>query len=164
MYGAEKYEDGTHRWTLCRSFLQLLEDTGGPPQALQTLCEECFYLGGGGNGLFDKITKQNFNTIFERTKTGLDGRYKIVNTVDQNRKLLELLHHCIAGIPVNRNTLLDPYTKTDTIANLERDAHIIMDLLDDACTQFTIKMPFFFVSLYNDRLRVVDFALKEALR
>ncbi|KAF9936090.1 hypothetical protein BGZ65_002758 [Modicella reniformis] len=40
--GAEKFDCGAYKWMLCRQFLQLLEDTGGLPHALQYLFEQCF--------------------------------------------------------------------------------------------------------------------------
>src|SRR5207248_10975527 len=40
-YNAEKYICGEYKWKLCRPFLQLLEDTGGLPRALQYVFERC---------------------------------------------------------------------------------------------------------------------------
>ncbi|KAG0050077.1 hypothetical protein BGZ83_005162 [Gryganskiella cystojenkinii] len=164
-YGAEKYDCGIYKWKLCRHFLELLEDTGGLPRALELLFGQCFLFGGGGDGFFRNINHQNFDTIFTRVKDGLETRYKIYGAVEAKKKLaLTLLHTSIVGRPVERGTLMDPDDKDSTIARLEQDAHIILEACNSPGNRFTIKMPLFFVCLYNDILHVVDFGIQERLR
>ncbi|KAF9361117.1 hypothetical protein BGX26_005746 [Mortierella sp. AD094] len=134
--GAEKFACGTHKWKLSE--------------------------------FFRNINNQDFNNVYMRTKDGLERRYNIYAAVKKNAKLSQmLLHHSISGSPVERTTSLDPGDKETTIVSLERDAHIILDAADPsnaACTKFVIKMPLFFVSLYNDILQVVDFSLQKTLQ
>jgi hypothetical protein len=162
-FDAEKFDCGTYKWMLCQPFLQLLEDTGGLPRALQYVFEECFKI--GSNGFFDIINKQNFNTIFGNVKHRLQEYYNIYGTIEKNRKLaLELLYHSIDAIPVSRKTCLDPSDQDCTIENLERDAYIILNPCDATSSEFTINMPFFFICIYNDILKVVNRGLEEVFR
>ncbi|KAG0045713.1 hypothetical protein BGZ83_009041 [Gryganskiella cystojenkinii] len=164
-YGAEKYDCGAYKWKLCRQFLEVLEDTGGLPRALELLFGQCFLLGHGGKGFFRGINNQNFNTIFTNVKNGLQTRYKIYGAVAAKKKLaLMLLHTSITGRPVIREELMDPDDENSAVARLEQDAHIILDACNSSGTLFTIKMPLFFVCLYNDILRVVDYEIQERLR
>ncbi|PKY47590.1 hypothetical protein RhiirA4_522912 [Rhizophagus irregularis] len=156
-FDAETFDSGTYKWMFCRPFLQLLEDTGGLPRALQYVLDECFEIEGSGKKFFKKIYKQNFNTIFKNVKRHLQERYNIYNTIENNEKLaLELLYHSINAIPVSRKTCLDPSKQDCTIGNLERDAHIIFNPCNANSFEFTINMPFFFICIYNDILKIVN--------
>ncbi|CAB5364970.1 unnamed protein product [Rhizophagus irregularis] len=164
-YDAEKFNCGSYKWMLCQPFLQLLEDTRGLPRALQYVFEVCFEIETDRKKFFGDIHKQHFNTIFYNVKHRLQERYNIYGTIEKNKKLaLELLYHSIDAIPVKRKTCLDPSNKDCTIENLEHDAHIILSPCDDTFSEFTIKMPFFFVCLYNDKLKIVEFSLEETFR
>ncbi|CAG8582460.1 13754_t:CDS:2 [Acaulospora morrowiae] len=164
-YDAEKFACGTYKWMLCRPFLQLLEDTGGLPRALQYIFDVCFEIEVNGKKFFDDIYQQHFNTIFYNVKHHLQERYNIYETIEKNEKLaLELLFHSIDAIPVHRKTCLDPSDQDCTIENLERDAHIILNPRNATSSEFTIKMPFFFICLYNDKLKIIDSNLEETLR
>ncbi|GBC05179.1 hypothetical protein RclHR1_06080008 [Rhizophagus clarus] len=164
-YDVEKFDCGTYKWMLCRPFLQLLEDTGGLPRALQYVFEVCFEIEVDRKKFFNDIHNQHFNIIFNNVKHRLQMRYNIYETIEKNKKLaLELLYHSIDAIPVLRETCLDPNDEVCTIKNLERDAHIILSSCDDTSSGFTIKMPFFFICLYNDKLKIMDFNLEETFR
>ena len=165
-FNANKYDNGTYEYLLCRPFLQILEDTGGLPRALQYLFDECFDIGNGGKNFFDDIKIQDFNTIFTNVKKELNKRYNIHYTIRSNEKLaLELLHYSIDAIPVNRGTcLVDKYDPKYTIESLERNAHIILNPYNGSDTEFTIAMPFLFVSIYNDILKIVDLELTKAFQ
>ncbi|PKY51439.1 hypothetical protein RhiirA4_468482 [Rhizophagus irregularis] len=161
-FDAETFDCGTYKWMLCQPFLQLLEDTGGLPRALQYVLDECFKIEGGEKEFFEKIYKQHFNTIFYNVKHHLQECYNIYKTIENNEKLaLELLYHSIDAIPVSYNTCLDPSKQDYTIEKLERDTHIILNPCDHYSFEFTIKMPFFFICLYNDKLKIVDRELEE---
>ncbi|CAG8738589.1 12725_t:CDS:1, partial [Acaulospora morrowiae] len=164
-YHAEKFGCGTYKWMLCRPFLQLLEDTGGLPRALQYIFDVCFEIEVDGKKFFDDIYQQHFNTIFYNVKHHLQERYNIYETISKNEKLaLELLFHSIDAIPVHRKACLDPSDQDCTIESLERDAHIILNPCNATSSEFTIKMPFFFICLYNDKLKIIDFNLEATLR
>ncbi|CAB5395651.1 unnamed protein product [Rhizophagus irregularis] len=139
--------------------------TGGLPRALQYVFEVCFEIETDRKKFFGDIHKQHFNTIFYNVKHRLQERYNIYGTIEKNKKLaLELLYHSIDAIPVKRKICLDPSDKDCTIGNLERDAHIILSPCNDTFSEFTIKMPFFFVCLYNDKLKIMDFSLEETFQ
>ncbi|GBB87908.1 hypothetical protein RclHR1_01440023 [Rhizophagus clarus] len=164
-FDAETFDCGTYKWLLCQPFLQLLDDTGGLPRALQYVFSECFKINGGGKEFFNNINNQHFNTIFNNVKVYLEERYKIYKAIENNEKLyLELLYHSIDAIPVYRKTCLDPNDQSCTIENLERDSHIILNSCNDDSSKFIIKMPFFFIALYNDRLKIVSRQLEEVFR
>jgi hypothetical protein len=167
-FGAkEKFDCGTYKWMLCQPFLQLLEDTGGLPRALQYIFDECFKSNVEieSNGFFDNIYNQNFNTIFGNVKRRLQERYNMYRTIETNKKLaLELLYHSIDAIPVSREKCLDPSDQNSTIENLERDTHIILNPCDVTSFKFAIKMPFFFICIYNDELKVVNGKLEEVFQ
>jgi hypothetical protein len=164
-FDAETFDCGTYKWLLCQPFLQLLDDTGGLPRALQYVFSECFKINGGGKEFFDNVNNQHFNTIFNNVKVYLEERYKIYEAIENNEKLyLELLYYSIDAIPVHRKTCLDPSDQSCTIENLERDSHIILNSCDDDSSKFIIKMPFFFIALYNDRLKIVSRQLEEVFR
>ncbi|GJJ68147.1 hypothetical protein EMPS_00493 [Entomortierella parvispora] len=164
-YKAEKCECIANKWNLCRHFLQLLEDTGGLPRALELLFAWCFQIGGNGEKFFREIAKQNFDAIFGHIKSGLEAYYSIHGTVSANKSLaLSLLHASIVGRPLSRGTLMDPNNVHSSVAHLEEDSHIILEACNPAGTQFTIKMPLFFICLYNDVLQVVDHKIEERLR
>jgi hypothetical protein len=151
-YDAEKFGCGTYKWMLCRPFLQLLEDTGGLPRAIQYVFEVCFEA--AGKKFFDNLHNQHFNTIFYNVKHCLQARYNIYETIEKNKKLaLELLYHSIDAITVHRKTCLDPSDQRYTIENLERDAHIILSPCNDTPSEFTIKMPFFFICLIQRQIK-----------
>ncbi|KAF9343227.1 hypothetical protein BGX34_007062, partial [Mortierella sp. NVP85] len=158
--GAEKFDCGAYKWMLCRQFLQLLEDTGGLPRALQYLFGQCFRAASKGT-FFRDITKHDFNAIYASTKHELDKRYKIRDAIDENKQLaLRLLHYSINGIPVQRLDKMDPDDPKVTVESLERDTHIILVPHESA---FVIKMPLFFISIYNDRLHILNRKLGEQL-
>ncbi|KAI8345214.1 hypothetical protein B0O80DRAFT_474836 [Mortierella sp. GBAus27b] len=158
--GAEKFDCGAYKWMLCRQFLQLLEDTGGLPRALQYLFEQCFRVASKGT-FFHNITTHDFNTIHAGTKHELDRRYNIGHTIDENEQLARrLLYYSISGIPVKRADNMDPGNTEVTVESLERDTHII---LVPSGSEFVIKMPLFFISIYNDKLHILDRKLGEQL-
>ena len=133
------------------------------PCALQYIFDACFEIETDRKKFFDEINSQHFNTIFYKVKIHFEERYNIYETIDRNEKLaLELLHHSIDAI--HRKTCLDPNDQDCTIENLKRNAHIILNPCNATSTEFIIKMPFFFVCLYNDKLKIVDTVLEDTFR
>ncbi|UZO14247.1 uncharacterized protein OCT59_005707 [Rhizophagus irregularis] len=74
-FDAEKFDCGEYKWMLCQPFIQLLEDTGGLPHALQYVFYECLETGCNRKKFFKTIDKQNFDNIFHNVKTHLQERY-----------------------------------------------------------------------------------------
>ena len=70
--------NGEYEWKLCYPFLQLIQDTGGLPRALQHLVEICFRdVNKNGFDFFRDIHGQYYQTIFSKTIATLDGLYNI---------------------------------------------------------------------------------------
>jgi hypothetical protein len=82
----------------------------------------------------------------------------IRNTIKQyvlnnNKLATKILYHCIEEIPVESTKELEKIK----IRDLERDGRIVLskrDKGDDLL--FFMYMPFFFICLYNDALKIVD--------
>ncbi|CAG8640802.1 9843_t:CDS:2, partial [Paraglomus occultum] len=167
IFDAETFEDGNskYKWKLCRPLLYLLEDTGGLPRALQHLLDVCFHVvSTDGHKFFCTINDHPYDKIFEHTKVRIQQLYNIYKAVEDNinRHLaLELVHHSIEGVTVTVKQCLDPYDHLRTIENLERDAHIILSRDNHKPDQFFIKMPFLFICLYNDILRIIPAPLEK---
>ncbi|CAG8476378.1 14477_t:CDS:2 [Dentiscutata erythropus] len=158
-YYAEKFDTETFdKWRLCYRFLQLIKDTGGLPRALQLLLDVCFHdYNNCEEEFFLTIHKQFYNDIFNTIVEKLNTLYNIREFVKHNKRLtLELIHYCIEEIPVSTNECLDPNNNINTIENLETDSHIILKRYNDAFDQFLIKMPFFYICIYNDILHIIQ--------
>ncbi|KAF9403998.1 hypothetical protein BGZ76_007141, partial [Entomortierella beljakovae] len=127
-YEAKRFGSGPFEWTLCQHFLQLLEDTGGLPRAMELLFQECFKVSQGEKAFFRNIDKWNFEAIFANIKVGLLNRYKLYDTASMNKpRILALLQHSISGKPVMRTAVLVPGDKESSIESLEHDSYIILD-------------------------------------
>src|SRR2546421_605539 len=71
------------------------------------------------------------------------------STVRDNQHLAkEFLYNCIEAIPVTHDQCLDHIL---TIENMQRDTHVILSPINDTGYHL-IKMPFFFLCIYNDFL------------
>lgn len=169
-FDAEIFKNGTYKWTLNQRFLQLLEDTGGLPRAMELLFQECFRLGQDvgqceAGFFFKNIGNWNFDSLSANIKSGLLNRYKLYESISINKELiLALLRYSLSGKRVLRSMLIVPSDKHLAIGNLEYDSHIILDPVNGSPAEFTIRMPFFFICLYNDILRVVDCTLDDTFR
>ncbi|CAG8501413.1 8858_t:CDS:2 [Funneliformis caledonium] len=132
-----KVQNRAYEWKSCYPILQLLMDTGGLPRALQRL----------------------FIIIFgEYVKWYLNEQYKIEHFItdkDNYEIVVKLMYYCIEGIHVTLDTCLDDKKPDLMIRSLERDRHIVLTRAEN-CNLYLIKMPFFFISIYNDILRIVD--------
>ncbi|GBB88719.1 hypothetical protein RclHR1_01530007 [Rhizophagus clarus] len=74
---------------------------------------------------------------------------------------MKLLSYCIEGTPVSEEEISDKDSNI-TIRSLERDKHIILSV-SSKNDSFIIKMPFYFICLYNDVLDIVDPQLTKML-
>nr|CAG8493793.1 670_t:CDS:2 [Entrophospora candida] len=162
-FGAETFDEGDYKWKLCYQFLQLIEDTGGLPRALQHLLDVCFHsYNNCEETFFHTIHDQLYDKIFQTTIERLNSLYNIHKVIKDNKHLaLELIYHCIEEITVSTNECLDPNDHIHTIENLESDSHIILKHYNDTFDQFLIKMPFFFLCIYNNILRIVQGPLEK---
>ncbi|GBB89346.1 hypothetical protein RclHR1_01600018 [Rhizophagus clarus] len=145
-------------WKLCAPLLQLLLDTGGLPRAHEQLLRQCFWSKDKKIEFFEKLEDQDFNDIFGRVKFELDKKYNIKYHVLENKELAtKILYYCIEGIPIKHTD----YLEDTKINDLERDGRIILSKCDKGSDSFLMYMPFFFICLYNDALRIVDAELTD---
>jgi hypothetical protein len=162
-YFAEKFKAGiknhAYKWKFSLPMLQLLEDTGGLPRALERLFIVCFGPAGiNGEKFFARLETEKivFATIFYDVMSALDGQYNIKVNVRNNQQVAtKLLSYCIEGTPVSEEEILDDKDSRTTIRSLERDEHIILSAISEN-NSFIIRMPFYFICLYNDVLDLVD--------
>ncbi|PKC59404.1 hypothetical protein RhiirA1_540504 [Rhizophagus irregularis] len=104
-------------------------DTGGLPRALERLLDVCFKtLCDNGKEFFEKLN-YDYDEIFSIVKSDLQEMYAI------NRKCLD-----------NKGT---------TVRDLQTDGHFSLSPYGGQ-NLFLIEMPFFFVCIYNDILKIVD--------
>ncbi|GBC06268.1 hypothetical protein RclHR1_06720004 [Rhizophagus clarus] len=153
-YSAEKI-NGEYMWKLCSKFLHIIQDTGGLPRVLQYMLTLCFEELNTEGEFFRKISEQDFGNISRLTANKLQSLYGIYNTIRASNKIAwELLYHCVMEKLVAPGDCLDPNNKTDTIENLETETHVILKESKKP-GHYYIEMPFLFVVLYNDILRIV---------
>jgi hypothetical protein len=157
-FKAPTYDNHIYKWKLCAPLLQLLLDTGGLPRALEQLLIRLTKSGENCETFFQELESQNFNNIFDQVKYDLDSEYNIKHYVEQNERLAtKILYYCIEGIPVARDTILDDL-KNVKVKDLERDGRVVLSK-DNESKLFIIHMPFFFVCIYNDVLKLLDVKL-----
>src|SRR5581483_6881054 len=138
--GAKKI-NGEYSWKLCSPFIQIIQDTGGLPRALQHMLIICLQGLNAKGEFFSKISEQDFENISRLTADKLECLYGIYNTIKENKHLArELLYHCVMGKLVTPEECLDPNDKTRTIENLETNTHIILKESNQH-DHFYIEMP-----------------------
>ncbi|UZO15350.1 uncharacterized protein OCT59_006777 [Rhizophagus irregularis] len=139
--------------------------TGGLPRALEKLLDVCFKtIGGNGKKFFEDL-EYDYDNIFSIVKNDLEKMYDIYRKVDDEMELyMNLLYHCVEGIPVEENKRLDNKkdnkedNKGTTVKDLQTDGHFALSSYDGR-DLFLIEMPFLFVCIYNDKLKIVDVEL-----
>jgi hypothetical protein len=166
---AEKFEAGiknhAYKWKFSLPMLQLLEDTSGLPRALERLFIVCFGIAGlDGKNFFAKLETEKivFASIFYKVTSDLDAQYNIKAYVKKNlQAATKLLSYCVEGTQISGEEILDDKNPNTTIRSLERDKHIILSR--SIYESFVIKMPFYFIYLYNEILDLVDPELTKKL-
>ncbi|KAG0272994.1 hypothetical protein BGZ96_005073, partial [Linnemannia gamsii] len=143
-----------HRqWMPKMAFLHLLSATGGLPRALQLLLEEFF-----GcrlekcNTFVDTVDDINMNAdrIFNKVASNLDNCYSITAFVETHRELVRaLVRLCILQQPSPRTLAPSDQFPALTLDVLERDTHTILEDSDEARGKVLVRIPFFFLHLYN---------------
>ncbi|CAB5349395.1 unnamed protein product [Rhizophagus irregularis] len=124
-YYANENGDKQQGWMTSASFLQILYDTGRLPRALQYVLEKSL----STNNFFDQLKEgafSFFNDIFNSVVETLNKKYCIRNFVQKNKNTSrQLLYHCICGIPVKLEQVLDIDKPHLTVEKLERDGYLI---------------------------------------
>ncbi|CAB5333869.1 unnamed protein product [Rhizophagus irregularis] len=113
-----------------------------------------------GSEFFEKLERKevDFVDYFIKVKDCLDKQYGIKDYVKNNRDVAtKLMYLCIEGIPIDPDKyVLDENNPALTIRSLERDKHIILSSVEQSDELFLINMPFYFISIYNDSLHIVN--------
>ncbi|CAB4399734.1 unnamed protein product [Rhizophagus irregularis] len=124
-YYANENGDKQQGWMTSASFLQILYDTGRLPRALQYVLEKSL----STNNFFDQLKEgafSFFNDIFNSVVETLNKKYCIRDFVQKNKNTSrQLLYHCICGIPVKLEQVLDIDKPHLTVEKLERDGYLI---------------------------------------
>ncbi|CAG8684567.1 17281_t:CDS:2, partial [Racocetra fulgida] len=154
-FKAPTFPNRVYEWKLCAPLLQLLINTGGLPRALERLLITCFLRLCDGKTFFNELKSHDYNAIHMMVKEDLERMYNIYGDVKSNKYLaMKLIYHCVEGIPVSDKDCLDEKNPHLTIENLQRDGHIILTPYDKSL--YYIRMPLFFIHIYNDILKIVD--------
>ncbi|CAB5359142.1 unnamed protein product [Rhizophagus irregularis] len=156
-------ENHVYKWKFCVPLIQLLMDTGGLPRALEQLFTICFMkLCDNGEEFFRELESHDYDNIFTNVKGDLEKMYNIYYKVEGNKELaIKLLYHCVEGIPIDEDECLDEKLKI-TVKDLESDGHFALSPLSPCL--YLIEMPFFFICLYNDILKIVNVNLAKTFQ
>jgi hypothetical protein len=162
---SEYYGFDDKKWFLESWIHYLLSDTGGLPRALEILFDEFFGSShDSAQEFYEKIARHDARAFFEAVAGRLDVKYGIKNFAREHRNLaLQLVYRSLGSIPTKKDDVLS----TDAIDNglsldvLESDHHLILKETNDG-EAFLIQLPFLFVHLYNQVLKIVDGSLAES--
>jgi len=150
-FGADPWE-----WKMQLPFLQLLGDMGGLPRAVSYLLEECFGKNySRGKDFFQKISSTLFYPIFLKISVSITNKYGIEGFILKNKEAaLQVINHAIKNISVSRDTVLGSVA----IEKMELDGHIFLHKIK---TDYYFRMPFLFLFIYNEYLRIIPRELAE---
>ncbi|KAF9954138.1 hypothetical protein BGZ70_010649 [Mortierella alpina] len=148
-----------HQWMPKMAFLHLLSATGGLPRALQLLLEEFF----GRrlekcNTFADTAEDINMNAdrIFNKVASNLDDYYSITAFVETHRELVRaLVRLCILQQPSPRTLAPSDLFPALTLHVLERDTHTILEDSNEGRGKVLVRIPFFFLHVYNTAVDAV---------
>ncbi|KAF9900519.1 hypothetical protein EC991_007210 [Linnemannia zychae] len=147
-------------WMPKMAIFHLLSATGGLPRALQLSLEEFFGRRLEKCNTFSKILDDidiNANQIFMHVASNLDMYYSIANFARRYVGLVRpLVRLCIFQQPSPRTLVPSDRFPELTLDVLERNAHTILDEIDEAPGQVLVRIPFFFLYLYNGAIGEVQ--------
>jgi hypothetical protein len=144
-FGANPWE-----WKMHLPFLQLLGDMGGLPRAISYLLEECFGKDySRGPEFFQKISSLSFYPIFTSIAKSVKEKYGLEGFIlNHKAAALEVLGHAIRGVSVTRDRVLG----NTSVEEMEYKGHIFLQQVE---TNYYFRMPFLFVFIYNQHLRII---------
>ncbi|KAF9090364.1 hypothetical protein BGX27_002282, partial [Mortierella sp. AM989] len=155
-----------HQWMPKKAFLHLLSATGGLPRALQLLLEEFF-----GRRLEKRIDfseilsdiDMNTDRIFNKVANALDTLYSITTFAEKYKELVRaLVRLSILQKPSSRSLAPSDCFPTFTLDVLERDTHTILEDCMDNRGKVLVRIPYFFLYLYNTAIDEVRSRLASA--
>jgi len=129
---------------------------GGLPRAISYLLEECFGKNfSQGQDFFQTISSQSFFPIFTRIADSISKKYGLEGFVLKNKAAaLQVLNHAIRNISVTRDLVLGNVV----IDQMEQDGHIFLHRVG---TDYYFRMPFLFIYIYDQHLRIIPRELAE---
>jgi len=141
------------KWMPKRGFFHLLSASGGLPRALQFVLEEFFGRQLEKYQTFEKTAREideNMNLIFNKIANRLDNAYFITAFASAHSELVRsLIRLCILEEPSPRTLApFDQFTSL-TLETLERDTHTILEDCSDSRGKVFVRIPFFFLHIYN---------------
>lgn len=141
------------QWMPKMAFFHLLSATGGLPRALQLLLEELFGRQQEKCNTFKDTVENigmNADRIFMKVANNLDICYSISAFANTHKELV----HALVRLWIFRQPSPRTHVPSDLFPNLnldvlERDAHMILEDSDDAHRNVLVRIPFFFLHIYN---------------
>ncbi|KAG0012961.1 hypothetical protein BGZ81_001292 [Podila clonocystis] len=140
-------------WMPKMAFFRLLSATGGLPRALQLVLEELF---GARQEKFrtfpDTVDDigMNADRIFMKIAHNLDNYYSITTFAETHKELARaLVRLCIFQQLSSRTLAPSDRFPELTLDVLERDTHTILEESDEAHGKVLVRIPFFFLHIYN---------------
>ncbi|KAF9318936.1 hypothetical protein BG006_003073 [Podila minutissima] len=153
------------QWMPKMAFFHLLTATGGLPRALQLLLEEFFGRRQEKCNTFKDTVENigmNADPIFMNVARKLDDFYSITAFADNHKELVRaLIRLCIFQQPSSRTLAPSDIFPELTLDVLERDAHTILEE-SEVHGKVLVRIPFFFLHLYNSTLDEVRNHLRSA--
>ncbi|KAF9377280.1 hypothetical protein BGX21_003222 [Mortierella sp. AD011] len=147
------------QWMSKKAFLYLLSVTGGLPRALQLLLEELFGRRLEKRATFsEKLHDIDMNTerIFDKVAANLDTYYSITSFAETHQELVRaLVRLYILQKPSPRNLAPCDDFPTLTLDVLERDTHTILEDSKEIPGKVLVRIPFFFLHLYNTAIEEI---------
>jgi hypothetical protein len=155
-----------YEWMPKMAFLRLLSATGGLPRALQLLLEEFFGYRlekcSNFRALVDDISL-NADQIFDKVANNLDKNYSITAFAQKHQELVRaLVRLCIFQQPCLRLYAPSDQFPNLTLDVLERHAHTILEDSSDARGRVLVRIPFFFLYIYDTAIGEIRNALGSA--
>ncbi|KAF9180591.1 hypothetical protein BGZ51_006095 [Haplosporangium sp. Z 767] len=153
-------------WMPKMAFFHLLSATGGLPRALQLLLEEFFGRRQEKCSTFPDTVNDigmNADRIFMKVANNLDNYYSITAFAETHKELIRaLVRLCIFQQPSPRTLVPSDRFPELTLNVLERDTHTILEESDEGRGKVLVRIPFFFLHIYNATIDEVQNRLGSA--
>ncbi|KAG0208983.1 hypothetical protein B0O80DRAFT_496941 [Mortierella sp. GBAus27b] len=155
-----------YEWMPEMAFFRLLSATGGLPRALQLLLEDVFGYGQEKCSTFRALVDDislNADQIFRRVANKLDNYYSITAFAQEHKELVRaLVRLCIFQQPCLRSHAPSDHFPKLTLDALERHTHTILEESEKAHGRVLVRIPFFFLNIYNSAITEIQSLLFSA--
>ncbi|KAI1290658.1 hypothetical protein EDD11_009120 [Mortierella claussenii] len=164
-YFTERAELHYNQWMPKKALLHLLSATGGLPRALQLLLESFFGKQANDNTKFIEWLSDidaNTDIIFNKVADRLNDFYRITEFAEKNKEVVcALVRLCLLQEPAQRGFRPCEQHSNVTLELLECDAHTILEDSGDNDGKVLVRIPFFFLHLYNKGVNHVQSRLRK---